>query len=375
MINTILRSPLEDSAWFHAVKLCTGSQSEQRSQSRCSLAQQACPRFRRLNTADPGRAQNNRSDQKHGLPADQPVQLPIGFVSRTLNAVNRGAQTINGSGVFVQHLLRGGCNSCICGIQKNYTPLGLARRVNQVHLRLPSQKILGEVNLKLVVLLAIAALVGGCATRQYFHTEISDPEKADRQRAIDHAYCSKAAVGSVPIPEPQARRAEPESYRASGTINSYNPSTGYTNHSYSGTVTRRQSAGESFSQGYASGSELGSAIAAIKIQRDIYHGCMIAKGWSEDRETASLTARQNNDERLAKEKWAETIDQFIRTEASRPGGIDYRKDEFKLMQLDAIVKQIASDPKNNDKTMLWFLVEADRIVKEHYSPERALQPK
>lgn len=72
-------------------------------------------------------------------------------------------------------------------------------------------------------------------------------------------------------------------------------------------------------------------------------------------------------------KWRQTIDEFFKTQASLPNGIDYRKDEFKLMQFDAIVKQIASDPKNNDKTMLWFLVEADRIVKEHYSPERSLK--
>jgi len=222
----------------------------------------------------------------------------------------------------------------------------------------------------LMILLALA--VSGCATKQYFHTSITDPEKAERQKAIDHAYCTQAAAGSVPIPQIQTSPSSSESYRTSGTISAYNPDTGYTNYNYSGTTTRRQSAADSFSQGFANGMNIGSAIAASRAQSDIYHGCMVAKGWSEDKEKATALARQRSEKKAAEDKWADTIDQFLRTEASRPGGIDYRKDSFKMMQLDTIVKQLANDPKNSDKTMLWFLVEADRIVKEHYSPERSL---
>lgn len=221
----------------------------------------------------------------------------------------------------------------------------------------------------LLILLALA--VGGCATKQYFHTSIADPEKAERQKAIDHAYCTQAAAGSVPIPQIQTTPSGRESHRSSGTISAYNPEAGHTNYTYSGTTTRRQSAADSFSQGFANGMNIGSAIAASRAQNDIYHGCMVVKGWSEDKEKATALARQRSEKDAAKDKWSDTIDQFLKTEASRPGGIDYLKDDFKLMQLDTIVKQLANDPKNNDKTMLWFLVEADRIVKEHYSPERS----
>jgi hypothetical protein len=65
-------------------------------------------------------------------------------------------------------------------------------------------------------------------------------------------------------------------------------------------------------------------------------------------------------------KWRETIDEFLKTEALKPDGIDYRNDPEKMQLLDSMVKQLANDPGNGDKTMLWFLMEADRIIKQRF---------
>lgn len=78
------------------------------------------------------------------------------------------------------------------------------------------------------------------------------------------------------------------------------------------------------------------------------------------------TSRQSETTAEADKKWRETIDEFLRTEAVKQDGIDYRKDSDKMQMLDAVVKQLAKDPQNEDKTMLWFLMEADKIVKQRF---------
>ncbi len=89
---------------------------------------------------------------------------------------------------------------------------------------------------------------------------------------------------------------------------------------------------------------------------------------------ALCVAYENRKKRTAKQaldasadaKWRETIDEFLKTEAIKPEGIDYRNDPEKMRLLDGMVKQLANDPVNSDKTMLWFLMEADRIIKQRF---------
>lgn len=220
--------------------------------------------------------------------------------------------------------------------------------------------------MKLLLIAMAAAAVSGCATKQYFHTSIANQEDVERQRVIDDAYCTQAAMGLVDMP--QIVHQPSGSYKSSGTISGYNPSTGFSSYSYSGVT--RPSAADSFSSGFANGMNLGNAIAAGQARNKLHHACMLAKGWSENEAKAAESAKRKQEENGAAKKWSDTIDQFLQTEASRPDGIDYRNDSFKMMQLDTIVKQLANDPKNEGKPMLWFLVEADRIIKEDFSPER-----
>jgi outer membrane lipoprotein SlyB len=222
--------------------------------------------------------------------------------------------------------------------------------------------------MKVLFLVMVAFALSGCATKQYFHTSIADQEEAKRQRVIDDAYCTQVAMGSIDMP--QVRHQPSGSYRSSGTISGYNQDGGYSTYTYSGST--RPSAADSFSSGFANGMNIGSAIAAGQARNKLHHACMLAKGWSEDEAKAVKSSARNQAADDADKKWRDTIAQFLDTEASRPNGIDYRNNSFKMLQLDAIVKELANDPKNEGKPMLWYLVEADRIVKEHYSPERSL---
>ncbi len=127
---------------------------------------------------------------------------------------------------------------------------------------------------KLILVLGLAA-IGGCATKQYFHTSISGAEEMDRQRVIDDAYCTQVSMGSVEMP--QIIQSPASSRQSSGTISGYNSAGGYSNFTYSGTT--RESG--SFSRGFANGMNIGSAVAARKARDKIHHGCMLAKGWSD----------------------------------------------------------------------------------------------
>jgi hypothetical protein len=220
--------------------------------------------------------------------------------------------------------------------------------------------------MKLFFLMVMAAALSGCATKQYFHTSIANQDDVERQRVIDDAYCTQAAMGLVEMP--QIVHQPSGSYRSSGTISGYNPSTGYSTYTYSGRT--RPSASDSFSAGFANGMNIGAAVAASKARDKLHHACMLAKGWTEDQAKAGESAKRKQAESNAEQEWRATIDQFLTVAASQPGGIDYRKDDLKMHMLDTIVKQLANDTKNTGKPMLWFLVEADKIVREEYSPER-----
>lgn len=212
--------------------------------------------------------------------------------------------------------------------------------------------------------------LAGCASAPYFHTSITDPIQIERQQSIDHAECTQVSTGSVAVPQVNYQPVQSDTYRTRGTISGYNQSGGYETYNYSGTTRRTPSAANSFSQGFANGMNIGAAAQANRAIRDIYHGCMVSKGWTKDQAQIAVAKSSAKDD--AEKKWSSTIEEFLATEASQPNAIDYRNSSFKMLLLDKTVKELANDPKNNDKTMLWFLVEADRIVKEEYSPERAL---
>lgn len=223
-----------------------------------------------------------------------------------------------------------------------------------------------------VIFFFLAAIaLGGCATKQYFHTSLTDPAEIERRKVVDDAHCTRVALGSVDVPEVDYQPSP--SYRSSGTISGYNSDGSYSSYTYSGTT--RQSAANSFSQGFANGMNIGAAIAARNAQEKIYHGCMVSKGWSDEPAMAGTRVVKRSEKDIAEAEWRTTIDQFLKMEAARPDGIDYARDELKMLQLDITVKQLANDPRNESKSMQWFLIEADRIVKEHYSPERMFFPK
>lgn len=206
-------------------------------------------------------------------------------------------------------------------------------------------------------------VLSGCASKpQYFHQYITEPAKLERQRAIDDGQCMQAALGSVPTP--QVTYQPSNTYQTTGTVSGYDSTGGYSNYTYSGTTRAKQNSVESFSQGFANGLNIGNAIAAQKAQEKVYHGCMLSRGWSNNPNAAE--EKKQELDAAAKKKWLATIDQFIRAEASKPNGIDYRSDSEKMDTLDAYVKALAGDSVNEDRPMAWFLVEADRLVKLKY---------
>lgn len=223
--------------------------------------------------------------------------------------------------------------------------------------------------MRIVFFLGLVAAVAGCASKPtYTHSSIADKEKAALQYEIDDARCTQAAMGSARIPQ-VAYQSSP-SYRSSGTITGGSAASGPSTYTYSATTRPAQSAGNSFSQGFANGMNMGAAIAARRAQEKIYHGCMLELGWrttapASDKPTPSAKTTLTPDE-----QWAQAIQTFLDVEAASPGGIDYRNDEPKLQLLDVTVRTLAKDPKNGDKSMNWFLIEANRLVKEAYRVSR-----
>jgi len=65
----------------------------------------------------------------------------------------------------------------------------------------------------------------------------------------------------------------------------------------------------------------------------------------------------------AEQVWLNTVGNFLTQTASTPGGIDYRTDTEKSADLDEFVKSLAAKPANADKSMEWFLTEANKRVR------------
>ena len=74
----------------------------------------------------------------------------------------------------------------------------------------------------------------------------------------------------------------------------------------------------------------------------------------------------------AKRKWDETVAEFI--ESSAKLGLDYRSDDVKRNDLDMFVKTLANNSANNDKSMVWFLETADKMVRVQHGLEIKPQP-
>lgn len=61
--------------------------------------------------------------------------------------------------------------------------------------------------------------------------------------------------------------------------------------------------------------------------------------------------------------WQRSVNSALNRYAAETGGIDYRKDTAKAGDLDLFVKSLAQKPENADKSMDWFLDEANKRVK------------
>lgn len=65
---------------------------------------------------------------------------------------------------------------------------------------------------------------------------------------------------------------------------------------------------------------------------------------------------------IAEQKWNWEVDNFMET--MKEQGVDYRANKLLNAALDTAVKELANDPKNNDKSGKWFLNEAHKQVAE-----------
>lgn len=149
-----------------------------------------------------------------------------------------------------------------------------------------------------LVALGAAVILVGCATpKTYINPFITDQVAQSRQLAIDGGYCTRAAAGSVPIPQVRAYSSGQQNYTVTGTASTYNPSSGYSTSTYSGTARSTPSAGAAFAGGFADGLNMGAAIGA-RLERDkVYHGCMVALGWATSQEEAEHMRRERVSER------------------------------------------------------------------------------
>lgn len=91
------------------------------------------------------------------------------------------------------------------------------------------------------------------------------------------------------------------------------------------------------------------------------------KKWPCDKTKKNHTEESEDDE--IEDKWRKTIDAFLEI-TMLSGGIDYRSSPEKMALFDATVRMLGHDPRNKHKSMSWFLVEADKIVKDAYKHQK-----
>jgi hypothetical protein len=142
----------------------------------------------------------------------------------------------------------------------------------------------------------LAALLTGCVTTNWRHPGIDDPAAESRQRQIDDGYCQRVVAGSAPMPTLYIPPTV-GSQTFSGSVNAYNPGTGYTQSTFTGTATPSPAA--SFTGGFAQGLAMGAAIKASNQRRAIHTSCMLSLGWADgedeaNRLRAARTAYESN---------------------------------------------------------------------------------
>lgn len=216
------------------------------------------------------------------------------------------------------------------------------------------------------VLIIVGFVLGGCATSQYYHPRISNQAEAERAKVIDLAECKQMASAGFTNPTMMPLPQTHPSYQVQGNVSGFNSSGEYENYTYSSTVTPTNT--NSISSGFASGYNVGAQMAASRDRKDFTHACMLKRGWTDSQEEAnqiraSLKAKQDD---AASDKWEMTVKQFLISQSSMPGDADYLNHPDRMETLDAYVKALANDSKNNDKSMIWFLEEADKLVKIKY---------
>lgn len=127
--------------------------------------------------------------------------------------------------------------------------------------------------LRNLIFLPVVMIAAGCAT-QYHNPEITDPEMAARQQAMDETYCTRMAGGAY-VPPP-VRLYEQPAYQVSGTVTTYGAG-GYSTSQYSGVA--RPYGGGGFASGFAQGSAAAAPLAAAIAQQRVIDTCMRGFGW------------------------------------------------------------------------------------------------
>ncbi len=230
--------------------------------------------------------------------------------------------------------------------------------------------------IRLVVTIASLAVLAGCATTAIWqHPDRMGDGHDGATMAL--AECQAYAAGTGPAPTPTTRIdvPAPTSYTTRGTYTDYG--------SYGilrATTTPNAGFASGVASGYNSGAAIGDAIASVQYQKrigEITAACMRTQGWidtsspegqtrfkqdAEVRLAKAAAAKQSESKQTANDEWGAVVNAFLEIEAANPGGIDYRKDSVKFAALDKYVKQLASDPKNVQQKMAWFLVEAHKLV-------------
>lgn len=203
------------------------------------------------------------------------------------------------------------------------------------------------------------------------------------------AECEAWARGTAPAPIPPAYMPvpAPTSYLTRGTYSQYG-STG----TFQATTRSRSSFDSQFASGYNSGAALGSALASIVNENKVTEraeACMREMGWVDtstpegvkklevattafqekqrQRELQNaVKSQETQQQKQAKERWFAAIQTFIEIEASRPDGINYLSNSAQLNALDTYVKMLANRNANEGKSMSWFLIEANKLVRKDY---------
>lgn len=108
-----------------------------------------------------------------------------------------------------------------------------------------------------------------------------------------------------------------------------------------------------FNDGELDQAELDAELDRLQDQRDELR----------DMKTRAKVAAEMR-EQSEQEAWARTINGFVDDAArnAEMGIVDYRKDEAKQRDLDAMVRALAAMPGNESKPMRWFLEEGHRRV-------------